>query len=109
MCIVCFVFAFTRAHWHHEVQKVYQTASTGKQQSRKAVGRTMPDDKARPSLFGTTILPCLDISDSQATKHYLDKTKHVMDKGAILSSGCNTPVRLQSRNNWLANSYHYTA
>ena len=31
VCIVCSVFAFTRAHRRREVQKVYQTASTGKQ------------------------------------------------------------------------------
>ena len=50
VCIVCFVFAY-RAHRHREVQKAYQTASTGRQQSRKAVGRTAPDDKdGRPFL-----------------------------------------------------------
>jgi hypothetical protein len=31
VCIVCSVFAFTWAHRRREVQKVYQTASTGKQ------------------------------------------------------------------------------
>ena len=108
VCIVCFVFAFTRAHRHHEVQKVYQTASTGRQQSRKAVGRTTPDDKARPSLFGTTILPCLDISDSQATKHHLDRTKRVMNKDVMLDLGCNTPLRSQRQSNWLAKIRHIT-
>jgi hypothetical protein len=110
VCIVCSVFAFTRAHRRREVQKVYQTASTGRQQSRKAVGRTTPDDKARPSLFGTTILPCLDISDSQATKHHLDRTKRVMNKDAILNLGCSTLVHSPRRNNWLAKLLsHYTA
>jgi hypothetical protein len=31
VCIVCSVFAFNRVHRRREVQKVYQTASTGKQ------------------------------------------------------------------------------